>query len=257
MDPIDRAASMLDKLWLSEIVPLRVSRAVWDQIREPLAGYQQANRVRAWYQDSILAGCRRLLDRDRDSVSLVRALELLRDNASELTAGRVVAVRAVHGHATVESELEREAQAEFKSLAREHGDTYSLDPGVVEQDLDRLEALGREIKRMATRSVAHRDRRPVPTRITEDDVDSLLDTAASVHARWYGMVLGAYPDMRIDHLSGVQDLVTALEVFDWDEYVQAEKDAQYGTGLTASSEVYERVSQQGHVHYCFDSHTSR
>ncbi|MBW3662683.1 MAG: hypothetical protein KY469_06260 [Actinobacteria bacterium] len=250
LEQVGRAAEMLEELWLSEIVQQRASRLLWDELRGPLARYRVAPWIEVWYRDSILAGCRRLLDKDGRAVSLVRALQLLRDNAQHVTDDWVVQARAQHANDYVRGELEQLARADLESVGLIGASGLQLDPAAVEESLEQLEVAGREIRVLATRIVAHRDPQDKPA-VTEVHVQTLLDHVADIHARWYRLVTGAEVSLRVDHLVRASEFVLALNLYDRKAYLLALSEAERQLGPAAPPEAYEHVRTSARVRYEF------
>lgn len=71
---LTRIIGDLRQLWKAALW-LQAGRETWHAISNPLTDYSNASwMIWGWYRDSTLAGCRRLVDDRRGSLSVVRSL---------------------------------------------------------------------------------------------------------------------------------------------------------------------------------------
>ena len=98
-----------------------------------------------------IMGIRRQIKPHRDSISFAGLLREMVETPCVLSRERFVAL--------YERNAQFEANHDFSEFARE--DAEHIDPDIVQQDLDRLKKLGREVEIFADKRIAHYDKQLV------------------------------------------------------------------------------------------------
>jgi hypothetical protein len=139
---------------------------------------------------SVLMRLRRLIDRQRNTVSLKQLLHEIIEQPHVISRGRR------NNRYSVESEMLSDV------LDREFTDRWvrerncdpaddHVDPAIVSADLDQLEGALESVVQFANRAVAHRQRVPPPGTLTIEEVDRAFDAVEAVFVRYYALICGA------------------------------------------------------------------
>jgi len=118
------------------------------------------------YGNNVAVGIRRQQDSDRESVTLRRLLEEIRDNPQVLSRDRYVALYK-------EGEAEEFGHRDFDKIAGQ-GRSH-IDPAMVINDLEQLEQKTRNVKQYVDRRIAHMDKRAPKGLPTFGEVDECLN----------------------------------------------------------------------------------
>lgn len=213
---IDGIADMLDASG-REVNVLRSSIEAWSRLIHAFAKYPMTALIQRWYVDHLLAGCRRQLDRQPDVASIQRALLNLTTivDADSVVIDDYRAARGIDTSAWLPHPQSATSTSASTWLAI---------------DLARMSALGDDIRRLATRTVAHRiPTKPVPP-VTADEIELLLQELAEIHSRWSEQLRGVAWAPDIIGLESIERMALALDLFNWQDFVDAEMAALQETG---------------------------
>jgi len=240
---------MLETSWIRDVYPLQVSMAEYDRLAKPLVRYAGSILIQMWHVDYLLIGCRRLVDDGTDVISIRRALINLRRVGDDLTPGVLATYRSHRGvgaeaaaQDAVEDDLERELGTPRGAFVGKQG---------VQPDLDTIGMVADRVKRLVTHGVAHRLDKPKPLESPE--------------ARWrnsseiYMTSTYAGPSccVQLTYMPppGEQNMlhpvVRALELFDWEAYVDAQSEALSNAGPLAGI-GFEDLDRRARIVYRFD-----
>lgn len=200
------------------------------QIVPQLDRYDRAGwLVASWSQESILAGCRRLMDDDRRSRSLVNTLKRLAPMklcATTLSTHWQTLSRQVTGG--TRNEVAQRLIDELNGPARQAG--LGLAEKAVRQVADKLVADYADIKEAASKSVAHDDAGHSLV-LNIERVESFAKEVVTVALRWAKLTGGVEVRPAPTHVGGAEMLSHALRTFHVEKYVQARSRARR-TGMT-------------------------
>jgi hypothetical protein len=132
--------------------------------------------VRSNYVTFVSMAIRRQLDTDNDSISLARLISDIRDNPGDLTRADFVARYAGMAFGVGPSLGERDFTANA-------GGGAFMDATIAQVDFDRLQTAAREVSKLATRTIAHRTTKSVPT-LTFDEVDECIETIKEITQKY-------------------------------------------------------------------------
>jgi hypothetical protein len=193
-EPLAQARGMLDPL-RTDLNWVHLHRKLfWAVVREidrnaiPKSPTWRAHYARL-YVDGQSIAVRRLIGGarfQRDEASLTRLLSLLRDNASTITIDRLGAIAAAVASATRPEDIARHRDA----VERHWGDGSGvLDASRIESDLAKLAKDTAQIRKWATKTVAHLNlEKPDPPSFGK--LDEAVTDATGVF-RSYGILLAA------------------------------------------------------------------
>jgi hypothetical protein len=135
------------------------------------------------YIDSQAMMVRRLVDVDKQSVSLGRLLEQLADRPDVTTRDRYVGHYPPVGHEGAGSEFDRDwNDGKGRLLAQKPLD-----------DLAELQRAAQLVTRLADRTVAHLDTRGLDVNVTFGDLDRAREALTLTFRRYATLVTGRYP----------------------------------------------------------------
>jgi hypothetical protein len=238
---------MLRDAW-HDVLMLKASRAVWDELRPSLRGYENvAALIADWYRAYMLAGARRLLDDHVGASSPIRALRLVSKFAQHITLDVLAAGFTGDRY---EAEHRRELEQQLTALAGRP----ALTANAVNQAVNDLRAKHKEVMQLAHDSVGHRALRPKSQGIvvTYDDVSNLVtDVGAIVHT-WTALLDNVSLSLDPPRIAHTNAAATALRLFDWREWVRAQSRAESEVGPSVPPEVYEQVRASGRLEYVFE-----
>lgn len=186
--------------------------------QQGLAGYMLASTIR----DGILIGCRRAIDVSDDAQSIPSAVAKLNNRVGEMEPSCLVHGLDPGGREEV-GYRENEAQAAFDRLEQ-------VDWNERAQDLrNRHQATWQTL----TRRLAHASNRDAPGEIDEQLagraallLDDVLAEARLAHGHVMNVELADF-GISVDDVHAVS---TALQVFDWAEFVEALAEHERSTG---------------------------
>jgi hypothetical protein len=255
---VERLTSIDEDLktcWLAAVT-LRSDRQAWHRLRPALEGYRHGPALLwRWYRDSILAGCRRLIEdtSKRDRISVVRSLRELHRVAPEVTVEALAALRRERRPDRPGDALGDARQALSLALTgTPDNDVTVITRAAVAEDQARLKSLHKDVVDHANRLVAHHGTEDPPT-IDETHLSALLDDVVDVVARWVRVVDGV--ELVSDPLDypGVEAIARACELFNWTDYRMAVHEAQTrALGYAAPAEAYRDLEATARVQYVFD-----
>lgn len=222
-DELAGIAEDLGRCWQAALT-LKAGRLTWSRLGSALEGYGNAGvLMRQWYVHWMLAGCRRLLDRRRDTVSVPRALDRLARIAPNVTRKVVAEVWSQSGHHSHAEDMVRQSgEALTRVMDAAPNTVERLTRAAVRTDVVRLVALHDRVVRLAHLLVAHEPvSRPEELRVTDDEINALLRDVLEVTQKWNVLAEGVHLSPEIGRLTGTEPIARALELFDWGSYVQA------------------------------------
>lgn len=170
-------------------------------------------RFRKWwmpytYAHTILAGARRLADTHRDSHSLRRLLEEISDSADTITLDYYLSLYRRHftppqhilGRQRLPNRLLETLRAHYCKEFRERWGLGkdTLNPEVVQQDIERLKQAYDDLKEMVDRRIAHLDPRwsgdidLAPEGDVIRKIDAFFDVVEELLNRYSSLILGVY-----------------------------------------------------------------
>lgn len=132
--------------------------------------------VRSNYVTFVSMAIRRQLDTDSDSISLARIIADIRDNPGDLTRADFVARYAGMAFGVGPS-------LGNKDFTDNAGSGTFMDATIAQADFDRLQTAAQDVSRLATRTIAHRTTKNVPT-LTFDEVDKCIETIKDVTQKY-------------------------------------------------------------------------
>lgn len=246
---IDAIVEMLETSWIRDVYPLQVSMAEYDRLAKPLDRYPGSMLIQMWHVDYLLIGCRRLVDDGTDVISVRRALINLRTVGDELTP---VTLAAYRSHIGVDAEAARRDAVEGdlqRELGIAPGDPIGK-PGV-QADLNAISQVADRVKRLVTHGVAHRLDKPRPPGLTRGEVEKLLENLHEIYVRW-SIVLRAtdvFAQPGDQHMLG--PVVRALELFDWESYIEAQTEALSKVGPLGGV-GFDELERRARIEFRFD-----
>lgn len=227
---LDRSVRLLEESWSRDVMPLRVSRLVHSAIAPYLAKFGNDGIVvgRVWYRDHLLSSIRRMVDTGDDVMSIRQALIELRRVADELSVDQLIEFhrRRSQGHQDPEVDAALMADS-VRLVVREarpdnaDADTSIVGVRTVQADLDRIRDVADRAHALATSVTAHRLEDPDEIRITEEEVEQLLDDVAAIYRRWSLILRRVDVDVDIQHFTTGKKLARAMRLFDQDAFVGA------------------------------------
>lgn len=220
LNQLGKIADIFERAWLQDLVLLRASQVNYDTLREALADYDGSHFISTWYRDHLLAGCRRLVDRGDDVVSMREALLRLRRIAGDLTPEVIARHRMTRENSRSFQEELSEVRNWLERGTNEDGENPLL-MREVQSDLDRIRDVGDRVHDLATHQLAHRLEGELPATVTYGEIYGLLETLGKIHARWSVLLRATDVDQRIGHLDRMRSVSNALRLFDPEEYVEA------------------------------------
>lgn len=241
------AVGMLRDAW-RDVLMLKGSRLEWEELRPSLRGYGNLAALLAdWYRAYMLAGARRLLDDSRDASSPIRALRLVARHADKVTLEVLAA-----GFAGDPYESEHRGQLEERLLDLTGGST--LTNAALSSAIDELRAKHEQVTQLAHDSVAHRSLCPKSegVTVTYDDITNLLEDVGEIVHTWTVLLDNVGLSLDPPRMGNTRAAATALRLFDWRGWVQAQSRAEWAIGPAAPPEVYKRVRASGRLDYVFD-----
>lgn len=253
---IERGAEMLRENWLAAH-RLRADEATWAELAGPVLGHGNAGiAIGEWFQTYYLVGCRRLVDHDGRTTSIRRGLELIRDNAAEVTE-ELVFERSLAPNLRDEERysqrVRREVHDRLRARVEESGGSYEghLTRAAVQDDIDELKRTSKALRAYVNDRIAHRNLAPT-TSLSFGDVDRLLDLIMDLVFRWRQILDGAHTMNAFQPLTGTTPIRMALELFDWAEYVEALGEAEMRLGPNASPAAYEQIRDNVRLRFVFE-----
>lgn len=206
---------------------LESGRRAWKELAPAMGGYGNGGRlVWGWFRDSTLAGCRRLVENTSktDRISVVRSLRELRAIAPKVTVDLLVDVwteGSQHRYSEHLAVGARRALAEVVAGSQD-AEVERLTRAAVQRDEDRLVDVHRDVVDLAGSIVAHRSsgKFDAPS-VTHEQVSALLDDVLEVIQRWTGVLSAVHLALDAPAISGIRPMATALDKFDWEQFVEA------------------------------------
>lgn len=246
---LDAIVEMLETSWIRDVYPLQVSMSEYDRLAKPLERYRGSVLIQMWHVDYLLIGCRRLVDDGADAVSIRRALMNLRIVGDDLTPTALAAYRTHRGidsqaaaQAAVEVDLQRELHTPRGAPVGKPG---------VQPDLDTINRVADRVKRLVTHGVAHRLDRPKPPGITRGEVEQLLKDLHDIYVRWSIVMRATDVYARPEEQNMLGAVIRALELFDWQAYVDAQSEALSKVGLFAGV-GFDDLDRRARIEFRFD-----
>lgn len=138
--------------------------------------------VGGWYADSQTAAIRRLVDRRRRSVSLVRLLDEIRQHPDVTSRARHVALWNGDPH------FEREGHDNYDRFADASGER--IDRLMVQADIDELNGAAAAVERYVDENIAHRALAPKAAVPTFAELNAAIDAIGEI-VRKYASLLRA------------------------------------------------------------------
>lgn len=247
-DALDEIVHMLEESW-KDLSRLRIYKAEFDRLAEHLQHYDGSMYIQQWYVADLLMGCRRMVDTGADVLSIRRALYLLRRIADDVAGDDIAACRHRNGgHRSLVREVENDLQHMLGP--RKAGDPLGV--RAVQHDLDTIGDVPDRVHRLATDSVAHRFDKP-PANLARSptwaDVAKLLEDLNDICGRWSWLLCNV---MLADPPDSPESpaILKALELFDFEEYVEA-VDAEIRR-LGPNVRSFEDVEARARIEYRFD-----
>ncbi len=241
------AVGMLRDAW-RDVLMLKGSVLVWEELRQSLSGYGNfAALLAIWYRTYILAGARRLLDDSGNANSPIRALRVVSRHAEKITLD-VLAT----GFAGDRYEAVHRVHLEERLLELAGGPVVTA--AAVNRAIADLRAKHDQLTQLAHDSVAHRSLRPKSAglAVTSDDVSNLLADVGDIVHGWTALLDNISLSLDPPRIAHTTAAATALRLFDWREWVEAQSRAEWKVGPAAPPEIYERVRASGRFDYVFD-----
>ena len=241
------AVGMLRDAW-HDVLILKGSRLEWEELRRSLRGYGNLAALLAdWYRAYMLAGARRLLDDSRDVSSPIRALRLVARHAEKITLDVLAAGFAGDLH---ESEHRRHLEQRLLEISG----GPALTSAALNSAIADLRAKHDQVTQLAHDSVAHRSLRPKGegATVTYDDVSRLLSDVGDIVHTWTALLDNVGLSLDPPRIGHTRAAATALHLFDWHGWVQAQSRAEWAIGPAAPPEIYEQVRESGRFDYVFD-----
>lgn len=212
-----------------------------------------ARLVWGWFRDSTLAGCRRLVEdtSKTDRISVVRSLRELRQIAPRVTVELLVEVWTQRGEHRYTDRLAADARAALAEVVTgsREGDAGRLTRAAVKQDENRLIELHSDVVKLAGSVVAHRSsgQFEVPS-VTDQQVSDLLDDVLKVTQRWTGVLSAVHLSLDAPAISGIRPMATALDKFDWRQFVEACGDREHELNDWSTSH-YEELTRTAQIRW--------
>lgn len=183
-----------------ELEDLLISRSMFNRYIEIAKGnprIHEPSDFHDWtktnYVSYVASTIRRQLDLDDDVISIHRLLEQIKQNPNLFTKDWHRSLYPKLGSA--------QADANFKEFA---GLEDHIDPRIVEEDINKLLKLGENIKKFATRRIAHSSKKPINT-VTMEAVDIFIDELNKIAGKYILLFTG----IQFDSLEPVFQ-------YDWD-----------------------------------------
>lgn len=213
---------------------------VWNIMKNSLAKFEAASWIREWYVHHQLAACRRAIDKDRrdDVNSIVRALCTLCSVADHLTV-EVLEARLAPGPADgrfdglMALNLARlrdaagSAASEWEPPGRRTDWPANVPPlgrDTIDRELAYIEALGADVRKLATGKTAHQLSKDQPE-VRADQVRDLISQLAAIYRRWMLVLDVKTIDTKTDHLTtgSAREFVRALDLYDREAWFDARR----------------------------------
>lgn len=172
-----------------ELIVLAQSRAIYSEVVEMVGSNPAINRGNRFYDwisgnfvEAFLMGVRRQLDRDKNSVSLMKLLQDIRQQSCLLNQ---------EFHSTLyQPEMTHLAQATFEKAIGTPA--THLPMAMVVEDIDALEEISALHKTYIDRHVAHSDRRQTGVAMaTYGDLYGAGETMEKLFSKYYLLLCGA------------------------------------------------------------------
>lgn len=142
------------------------------KIQKPNSFYKFAGDT---YFAYAVMGIRRQIKPHKDSVSFAGLLQEIIEMPCVLSRKRFVAL--------YERDAQFEANHDFTEFAQ--GNAEHIDPNKVQQDLDKLKKLGREVEPFANKRIAHYDKQLVENVPSFGELDACIDFLAELTEKYW------------------------------------------------------------------------
>ena len=170
-----------------ELFALTLSRQVYKELGEILASNPAVppsilfELIHRWHLQAVVMGVRRMVKRQRDSISLAALLQEIQDAPTALT-------REWYRSLWNGSPVAEKADATFDRFSGAGGS--HVDPGMVQADLNRLLGSAAGVEQYTDRLIAHLDQRGVKILPTYDELDASIALIGELVQK-YGLLLEA------------------------------------------------------------------
>jgi hypothetical protein len=183
---IQKISDELENLLLHRQIYSRYGEMVNSNRRVGSDGVAFHNWVRINYVTFVAMSIRRQMGEGPDEISLIKLIDDIRRNSNEITRDwyrTLYPDRVLFG-----IDLASDMANQFFDKAGGKG--KSFDPGIAEKDLKELRTLGKDIKLLATRTIAHNIDKEIP-RLTFDQVDQCIDKFKEITSRYLLLLTAA------------------------------------------------------------------
>lgn len=246
---LDRVVYLLEESWSRDLYPLQVSIAEYDRLARPLDRYRGSELIQMWHVDHLLIGCRRLVDDDEEVISIKRALIELRWIADHLTADQLAEYRRHRGVGTDATAVNVVREDMTRQLGVPSGDPVGKRH--VQPHLTAINGIANRLKALVNHGTAHRLDTVEPADVTRGEVLGLLAELHNTYARCSIVLRATDVYARPEEENLLAPVVRALELFDWEEYVEGQSDAMtkhWGSAAISWAQLDERAR----IEYRFD-----
>lgn len=240
---------LLEESWISDVYPLQVSIAEYGRLAEPLQRYRGSVLLQQWYVHYLLIGCRRLVDYSEEAISIKRALIELRGIADDLTAERLADYRRhrdIAGDAT-------DVNGIRKDMARQLDVPLGAPIGKrnVQPDISLINRIADRLKARVSHGIAHRLDAPKPPGVTRAEVERFLADLHNIYVRWSIVLRATDVYARPAEENLLAPIARALELFDWEAYIEAQGEAMKQHGPFGEM-GWDELDQRARIEYRFD-----
>ena len=209
---IENLDSHLLQVWSRQFYGLLAHRHIYRQFvsvrkenahKEP----QQPKALVGWIVDNYIAFAtttiRKVVDPDKQTVSLRRILEEVKPNASLFTQERMQTLFQESGCINPDQLMMTKADEMFFScVGASNGQCTVLSEGTVKNDIKSINRAAESVKKLVNERIAHDDKQTKIESFSLNDLDTAIDTLYSVFERYYGLVTAQRPpecDLECDY----------------------------------------------------------
>jgi hypothetical protein len=184
--------TILDAVY-AEIIELHANREIWQFFNDTLGNAKHGqithDALARWYVDA-QAACVRRQYTDSDALSLGRLLRSLRANAQVVTRERFRSLwpQLTEPGGDPHGNWSDWADKGFDSWALDGGST--LDPSIVDADIEHLATMTQKISRWADENVAHNGRKKSVS-VTFGELDAAIEALGELLKKYYGLLTAA------------------------------------------------------------------